>query len=389
MKEPTALFPPAAPIDHDPGKILIIEDQPEVRHAIAMLLATANHETVAAQSPEEALEQVQRETFDLILLDLNYRRDTTSGAEGLQLMSALRSSGIDAPIIAMTAWGSIELAVSAMHGGANDFLQKPWDNSHLLRLVAQHMAQLRLQRSIRIRRKMELEDAISVHRRLLPRELPLIPGFTLAASSRSFDHIGGDYYDVLSMGDKVAICIGDVLGKGLPAALTMSNLQAAVKVTAAPWITPSELCHRLNQLVFHNGASDKFVSFFYAVLNVRTHAWTYCNCGHNAPILIRKDGSVERLDRGGTLLGIRKDELFQESTLWLESGDRLLLFTDGMSEAENSEGSQYGEDRLVEDFAAVCVKSAQENLDAILHSVDAHCESRFSDDVTAVALCRD
>ncbi len=388
MKEPTELLPAVAEINDDPGKILVIEDQPEVRQAIAMLLATAHYETAAAQSPEEALEQVRRDTFDLILLDLNYRRDTTSGTEGLQLMSLLRAQGVDAPIIAMTAWGSIELAVEAMHTGANDFLQKPWDNSHLLRLVSQHLAQQRQQRSIRVRRKMELEDAIAVHRRLLPRELPVLPGFSIAASSRSFDHIGGDYYDVLSMGDKVAICIGDVIGKGLPAALMMSNLQAAVKVTAAPWVAPSELCQRINQLAFTNGASDKFISFFYAVLNIHNHKLNYCNCGHNPPILVRANGTVERLEKGGTLIGIRKDELFQESTLTLESGDRLLLFTDGLSEAEDTEGRQYSEERLVTEFSTNLTSSAQESLNDILLSVDAYCNSCFSDDATAVTLCR-
>ena len=388
MNEPTELFRPTAQSNDDPGKILVIEDQPEVRQAIAMLLATAHHDTVAAQSPEEALEQVRRDTFDLILLDLNYRRDTTSGAEGLQLMSLLRAQGIDAPIIAMTAWGSIELAVEAMHTGANDFLQKPWDNSHLLRLVSQHLAQQRQQRSIRVRRQMELDEAIAVHRRLLPRELPSLPGFTIAASSRSFDHIGGDYYDVLSMGDKVAICIGDVIGKGLPAALMMSNLQAAVKVTAAPWVAPSELCQRINELAFSNGAADKFISFFYAVLNLRTHKLSHCNCGHNPPILIRANGTVERLESGGTLIGIRKDELFQESTLTLEAGDRLLLFTDGLSEAEDADGRQYSEERLVSEFGIPGAVSATEILSGILNSVDAHCQSRFSDDVTALTLCR-
>ncbi len=388
MKEPTEPLLVTAEANDDPGKILIVEDQSEVRQAITMLLATTHHEIFAAQSPEEALDQVRRENFDLIFLDLNYRRDTTSGAEGLQLLSVLRSQGVDAPIIAMTAWGSIELAVEAMHTGANDFLQKPWDNSHLLRLVSQHLAQQRQQRSLRARRKMELEDAIAVHRRLLPRELPSLPGFTIAASSRSFDHIGGDYYDVLSMGDKVAICIGDVIGKGLPAALMMSNLQAAVKVTAAPWVAPSELCQRINELAFSNGASDKFISFFYAVLNVRTHKFSYCNCGHNPPILVRANGTVERLETGGTLIGIRKDELFQESILALEPGDRLLLFTDGLSEAEDSDGQQYSEERLIEQFCATGLKTAEEILNDILQNVDAHCKSRFSDDATAVTLCR-
>jgi sigma-B regulation protein RsbU (phosphoserine phosphatase) len=218
--------------------------------------------------------------------------------------------------------------------------------------------------------------------------LPSLPGFTIAATSRSFDHIGGDYYDVLSMGDKVAICIGDVIGKGLPAALMMSNLQAAVKVTAAPWVAPSELCRRINELAFSNGAADKFISFFYAVLNVRSQKLTYCNCGHNPPILVRANGTVERLEKGGTLIGIRKEELFQESTLSLEPGDRLLLFTDGLSEAEDTEGRQYTEERLAAEFRAQPMKPAHEALDGILQSVELHCNSRFADDATVVTLCR-
>ena len=133
------------------ANILVVEDQREVQQALAMLLEPSGYNVVGASSPEEALERVDREQFDLVLLDLNYRRDTTSGAEGLQLLSLLRTRGIEAPVIAMTAWGSVELAVQAMHGGACDFLQKPWDNHHLIRLVNQHITRERQARQSRRR----------------------------------------------------------------------------------------------------------------------------------------------------------------------------------------------------------------------------------------------
>ena len=381
-------YPQAAPEENDdPPTVLVVEDQPEVRQAIGMLLGMSGYKTVDAGSPEEAMECVRAERFDLILLDLNYRRDTTSGAEGLQLLSRLRGHGVDAPIVAMTAWGSVELAVQAMHGGATDFIQKPWDNSHMLRLVSQHVLQQQAQRSLRVRKEMEWAEAIAIQRRLLPRELPTVPGLSIAASCRAFDQLGGDYYDVLTMGDKLAICIGDVIGKGLPAALMMSNLQAAVKVTAAPWLSPSDLCHRVNELTCNNGASDKFISFFYCVLDLRTRRMTYSNCGHNPPILRRANGSIERLDSGGTLLGIRATERFQEATVSLAAGDRLLLFTDGLSEAENSAGDQFSEERLAQHLGSSQARSAQEILDEMLRAVDAHCGSRFFDDATAVVLC--
>ncbi len=368
------------------ANILVVEDQIEVQQAISMLLATLGYNVVGARSPEEALERVAREQFDLVLLDLNYRRDTTSGAEGLELLSLLRARGIQAPVIAMTAWGSIELAVQAMHGGACDFLQKPWDNSHLIRLVNQHIVREQKARSTRVRQEMEWQEAAAVHRRLMPTQLPQPAGFSIAAFSRPLGYIGGDYYDVFSMGEKVAICVGDVVGKGLPAALMMSNLQAAVKVTAAHWVNPSDLCHRVNQLACSNGASDKFISFFYAVLDTKTHRLTYCNCGHNPPILLRANGDVERLSAGGTLVGLRAGELFQEALVSLGEGDRLVLFTDGLSEAEDASAEQYGEERLVEELRASDRVSADEILSRIVDDVTAHCNGVFTDDATAVVL---
>jgi sigma-B regulation protein RsbU (phosphoserine phosphatase) len=369
----------------DSANILVVEDQLEVQQAISMLLATSGYNVIGARSPEEALEHVAREQFDLVLLDLNYRRDTTSGAEGLELLSLLRSQGIQAPVIAMTAWGSIELAVQAMHGGACDFLQKPWDNGHLVRLVNQHIAREQQARSTRIRQEMEWQDAIAVHRRLLPRELPQPNGFSIAAISRPLGYIGGDYYDVFSMGEKIAICIGDVVGKGVPAALMMSNLQAAVKVTAAHWVNPSDLCQRVNQLACSNGASDKFISFFYAVLDLRTRRLTYCNCGHNPPILKRANGAVERLQAGGTLIGLRSGEFYKEAYVMLAPGDQLVLFTDGLSEVENENGEQYGEVRLIEQFHDS--RNASGILDGIMQDVTSHCREVFTDDATVVVLC--
>jgi sigma-B regulation protein RsbU (phosphoserine phosphatase) len=376
---------PAITAQVDSANILVVEDQLEVQQAISMLLATLGYNVVGARSPEEALQHVAREQFDLVLLDMNYRRDTTSGAEGLELLSLLRSQGIQAPVIAMTAWGSIEVAVQAMHGGACDFLQKPWDNGHLVRLVNQHIAREQQARSTRIRQEMEWQDAVAVHRRLMPRELPQPEGFSIAALSRPLGYIGGDYYDVFSMGEKIAICIGDVVGKGVPAALMMSNLQAAVKVTAAHWVNPSDLCQRVNQLACSNGASDKFISFFYSVLDLRTRRLTYCNCGHNPPILKHADGRVERLQIGGTLIGLRSGEFYKEAYVALTPGDQLLLFTDGLSEAENASGEQYGEDRLAEQSRGG--QPAATILDGIMQDVISHCKGAFSDDVTGVVLC--
>lgn len=370
-----------------PARILIVEDQFEVREALSMLLSDLGHRITPSSSPEEALDHLAREQFELILLDMNYRRDTTSGTEGLRLLSLMRSRGIDAPVIAMTAWGSVDIAVEAMHRGACDFVQKPWDNAHLLRLVAKHIAEQRSRRESQRRERREWEEAVAVQRRLMPAALPTVEGLSMAAISRPFGFVGGDYYDVFEMGSKIAICIGDVVGKGVPAALMMSNLQAAVKVTAANGVAPSEVCSRVNELVCSNGACDKFVSFFYAVIDRHTKRIDYCNCGHNAPILLRSEGKCERLEAGGTLLGLRKNELFAEGRVTLQAGDRLLLFTDGIPEAENESGEAFGEERLHQLLNDDLAQDVERILQNIIDKASDFCQAGFNDDVTALLVC--
>lgn len=369
------------------AKILIVEDTYEVQQAMAMFLRTLGYSVACAGSSQEALQLIGRDEFDLLLLDLNYRRDTTSGAEGLQLLSVLRGRGIEAPVIAMTAWGSIDIAVEAMHRGACDFLQKPWDNAQLEAMVRRYVSQQRQITDARKREQLEWDDAVAVQRRFLPRELPQVPGFSMAAISRPLRRIGGDYYDVFRTGNKLTLCIGDVVGKGIPAALMMSNLHAAVKVTAAHWVGPSEVCRRVNQLACSNGDSERLISFFYAVLDIESRTMTYCNCGHNPPILVRREGTALRLSKGGTLIGFRNDQSFAEETITLWSGDRLLLYTDGLSEAENKLAEAFGESRLAQVLTGAQQATAQELLEYVLETAMHHCDGKFEDDVTGVMLC--
>src|ERR1700686_5027170 len=152
--------------------------------------------------------------------------------------------------------------------------------------------------------------------------------------------VGGDYFDTIGLGDgKVAVCIADVAGKGMPAALMMANLQAAVKATAVPGLDPAELCDKVNRVVAGNLAGGKFITFFYGIIDAATQTFTYSNAGHNQPILVRADGSVERLTTGGpALCRLFRNEPHASATVSLRSGDRLVLFTDGASEARRGEG---------------------------------------------------
>lgn len=372
------------------AKILVAEDQPEVQHALQLLLKMDGHHVELASSPDEALASVASADFDLLLIDLNYHRDTTSGAEGLKLLSDLRAMRYDRPVVAMTAWGSIDLAVEAMQNGACDFVQKPWDNQHLLRVVNKHVEAGRQQRKTVRRKLLELQDAVAVQRRLMPSQFPTLPGMTIAAECHPAGDMGGDYFDVFRMGQKIGICVADVVGKGFAAALMMSNLQAAVKVLAADWVAPSDLCARVNELVCRNGTDGKFISFFYALLDPQNATLTYCNCGHNAPIVHSSNGSVSRLEAGGTLLGLNCHEAYAEAEMKLSPGDRLVLFTDGMPEAGASREDEYGEERMIELIQkSARSDSAQSLLQTLLQDVASHCGEQYEDDLTCVVISMD
>jgi sigma-B regulation protein RsbU (phosphoserine phosphatase) len=320
-------------------RILIGEDQQDVQDALHLLLKGAGYAADAASTPDAILTKLDAGKYDLLLMDLNYRRDTTSGSEGLEILGMLRNLPTPPPVIVMTAWGSIELAVQAMHMGARDFIQKPWDNNHLLHLAEKHIGAHRAEQLRKFKLDYELEEAVAVQRRLMPTGLPKLPGIDLAGHCQPAGAIAGDYFDVLQLGDKLGLCIADVIGKGLPAALMMSNLQAAVKVTAADWVQPSELCLRVNKLACRNGAVDKFISFFYALYHPETRKLTYANAGHNPPIVVRKNGEAALLESPDIVLGQVPDWQYHDAELALHSGDRVVFYTDGITEAGGDSSS--------------------------------------------------
>src|SRR5215470_14317278 len=153
-------------------RILIADDQPHVLDALQLLLKNEGFVPETASSPAAVVEAVQKRNFDVLLLDLNYARDTTSGDEGLQLLSRVRELDGSLPVVLMTAWASVELAVEAMQNGGRDFVQKPWDNEKLLSALRRHVQQGRQEREGIRKQKREIEEAREVQRRLLPVKLP-------------------------------------------------------------------------------------------------------------------------------------------------------------------------------------------------------------------------
>jgi serine phosphatase RsbU (regulator of sigma subunit) len=236
----------------------------------------------------------------------------------------------------------------------------------------------------------DLEQAAEIQRHLLPAIAPVVRGLQLAGYSMPCRTVGGDYYDYLVYPDEqVGLAIGDVAGKGMPAALLMSSLQAKVQAIAETFPSPAALVARLNRSVAATCPDNRFVTFFYSRLNLRSGELAYCNAGHNPPLLVRSDGTVEHLEGGGPVLGILPGIGYQERSCQLEAGDLLLLYSDGVTEAQSPGGEEFGEERLEE----ILRKSRGDSAEAVLAIVQEAVQSWTAghppaDDITLLAARR-
>jgi len=386
------------------GQVLIADDQPDVLEALRLLLKSHGYITEAVTSPSALLEALGRREFDLVLMDLNYARDTTSGREGLDLLAQLQGLQSAPPIVVMTGWATVGLAVEAMQRGVGDFVEKPWVNARLLEILRKQIelgrerrearrqaaAQSRAQNEIAVQlheQERELSEARAIQEGFLPKQIPQLAGYEIAGTWQPARTVGGDYFDFLPFdGQALGFCIGDVAGKGMAAAMLMSNLQAGVRGLASPSLSPDILCQRLNALVCQNIASDRFITFFYAQLDGSDRRLRYVNAGHNAPIVLHRDGSYDRLEEGGGVLGVFQSQRFVLGTKQLVPGDRLVLFTDGVTEASDSDDSEYGEARLLALLKENISASAIELQRKILTAAGEFCHGHWRDDATLIVV---
>jgi sigma-B regulation protein RsbU (phosphoserine phosphatase) len=232
----------------------------------------------------------------------------------------------------------------------------------------------------------ELARAREIQESLLPREIPQISGFEVAGAWQPASTVSGDYYDVLRLGGhRLGICIADVVGKGVSAALLMANVQAAVRAFASDGESPAAVCGKVNRLLCENIARGKFVTFLYGILDGDAHTFHYCNAGHLYPILVSGESS-RMLDQGGAVLGVFPEWAYEDSVVELEAGDRLLLFTDGITEAEDADEREFEEASVAAFAKANCRLGAKDLTSRLLAQVTAFCGARFRDDATILVI---
>ena len=372
-------------------RTLIADDQPDVLEALRLLLKNEGYRIEAVHSPSAVIESLKTQRYDLLLMDLNYARDTTSGEEGLDLLARIQAIDSTLPVVAMTAWGTIDLAVELMRCGVRDFVTKPWENKRLIETL-RHQIELGQARRTQLRiQEEEIEDARKIERALLPKNIPQPAGCEISTDWRPARTLSGDYFDVLKLSErKTALCIADVIGKGMPAALLMANVQANVRAHvgggATNAIEPREFSERLNRDVCANTAPGKFVTFFYSVLDTESKKLVYTNAGHIAPILLRRNDQVARLEQGGAVLGVFREWEYEQGEIHLSSGDRLLLFTDGVTDVMNANEVEFGEERLIRLALANSHLSATDLQETIIRAVDGFSAGSAQDDATLIVL---
>jgi sigma-B regulation protein RsbU (phosphoserine phosphatase) len=260
-----------------------------------------------------------------------------------------------------------------------------------LAMISLENARLFIETLEKQRMEDELKIAREIQRGLLPSTLPIIPGYEIVAVNISSKQVGGDTYDVIQLSPtKYVIAIGDVSGKGTPAALLMANVQATIRALISLDLPLPELTKRVNNLIYDSTSTDRFITFFWGILDTLKHQITTVNAGHNPPYIISREGNFTRLEKGGIILGVLPTSIpYEEETTYIHKGDLLVLYTDGVSEAMNTAGSEFGEERIEK----VLKNSHMEPVDRVLFNIQTAIREFIlgapqSDDITLVLLKR-
>jgi sigma-B regulation protein RsbU (phosphoserine phosphatase) len=244
------------------------------------------------------------------------------------------------------------------------------ENGRLTAAVAAEVA-------ARAKQTRDIEIARTVQQRLFPQEYPPIPGLDYAGACRAALGVGGDYYDFIPLSPtQLGIAIGDVSGKGVPAALLMATLRAYLRGAQTIHHQPdlTDVMRNLNKLVFESSDANRYATFFYGELDLASRTLTYVNAGHNPPMLFRHaDGGREalRLDVGGPVVGLMEECNYRQACVTLGSGDVLVAYTDGISEAMNAADEEWGEDRLMDAVRPNRAEAARTLIDRLMVCADA------------------
>ncbi|MBR2776044.1 MAG: SpoIIE family protein phosphatase [Prevotella sp.] len=383
-------------------RILSVDDEEEIEFLITQFfrrkIRSGEYEFFFAHNGVEGLAALHdHPDIEIILCDINMPE--MDGLEMLAKVNEMQNPALR--VIMVSAYGDMENIRMAMNDGAFDFATKPIDMDDLERTIEKAIRQIDfVHQSQKEHKKLEglekdLAAANQIQQFILPREFPPFPDVSdkldISASMEVAKDIGGDFYDFFRIDDDhIALVIGDVCGKGIPAALFMAVSRTFIRSVGMQYEHVGECITNVNRLLASSSVEYMFVTVFYAIYDIRTGLLTYCNGGHNPPYLLHADGTTEQLPMTqNAMVGAYKRIIFKESTLQLEQGDTLIMFTDGVTEAMNPAREMFGIKRLDGILRGQTDKSCQQMIESIKTGISGFVgDEEQSDDITMLLLKR-
>ena len=381
----------------EPISILVVDDEPEVATMVKLKLRrqirSGKYRFTFASDGRDALEKLSEDAaIDMVLTDINMPR-----MDGIQLLRNLAAINPNLKSVVVSAYSDMRNIRAAMNHGAFDFVTKPLDFQDLETTIEKTIHQIAEQRrhEQNQNRLDELDSQItlaaSLQKSILPGHFPSGPGWNTAGAMRPAKNVSGDFFDIFQLPDRsIAMVIADVSDKGIPAALYTMSAKALLKATATNLLKPANVLQELNNLLSYDNPNTMFVTLIYAVYNPESHTLTYANGGHCDPLLINNNGQSEFLpNTQGIALGLAPNLRYRQRQVQVPQGATIVAFTDGLTEAENPQGEQIGEEYIQETFQNNPPSTAQEALQRLNNRLDQFASgASHTDDATCVALHR-
>ena len=378
-------------------KILVVDDEPDLEQLMLQRMRReirrGRYEFVFAGDGEEALQCLKAHPdIDVILSDINMPRMT-----GLELLEKVTGMNIDVHTVMVSAYGDIKNIRTAMNHGAFDFVIKPVDFEDLRVTLDRTISNLDVWREAVHSRnqltklKHDLRLAYTMQQSILPSKFPSSPHFHVYGNMKPAQDVGGDFYDITTLPDgRLAVAVADVSGKGVPAALFMMSSCTMLRGATISTDDPAEVLSVANDVLYQTNESTMFVTVFFAVYNPISGRLHYANGGHNHPVVIHADGTATVLPKvQGVALGVVQNFEYGSHDVILEPGDTVVLYTDGVTEAENAAAEQFEMERLCGLFANASPNSAEDTVTEVFRAVEEFAgDAPQFDDITCLVLHR-
>lgn len=374
---------------HHAPVILVVDDDPDIGRLLQLWLADAGYRVELTQSGFEALQRIAQGGIDIALVDI-----LMPEISGIDVLDHVRRIGPEPAVIMTTAFGSEQIAVNAIRHGADDYLRKPIDRQELLVVIERTLTNLRLRReNATLQRRLdekrreleaEIKHAAQIQAEMLPQQMPRIPGYTIAARCIPAREVGGDFYDWhFPAPHLLNLTFGDVMGKGMSAALLMTTTRAVIRSVARDTSPEVNMRYAVNALHADLDRTNSFVTLCHLQLNLTTHILTFVDAGHGLGFIRRHGGQCDRLEPRGAPLGIFSHEPYRQGEMVLNPGDALILFSDGLLDPwpALARNPLQINDLLADGMSATAIVDRLLALPALL--------GPLTDDLTVVVLARD